>query len=118
MKTIEINELAEIICTEIPDIKPELNKLSSKENIAGMIQIVVTFTRELLKTRNWGKVNWNMMLIGWIYGRGDQTIKDIIENVYVRSFNGMKNICGQFEWEILQKKIPANLYSVYLYQNK
>lgn len=118
MERIKKNELLGIITSEIPEVNNEIDRLSSKENIAGVLQIVVTFTRELLKNQRWAKVNWNMMLIGWVYDRGDEAVKDMIENVFVRSFNGMQNLCGQSNWQLVQKKIPISLYSIYLSQNR
>lgn len=118
MKTINQQEITGIIAREIPEVKAEIDHLSSQANIAGVMQIVVTFARDMLVQRSLAKVNWCMALIGWMYGRGDQTVKEMIENVYVMSFNGMRNLCGQREWQLIQQQIPANLYSIYITQNQ
>lgn len=117
MKEIHKCELPEIISSEIPEIKDELSRLSSKENSAGVLQIVVTFTRDLILKHRWAKVKWNMMLVGWLYDKGDRAVKDIIENLFVRSFTGMQHLCSQHNWQRIQRQIPTNLYSLYLNQN-
>ena len=118
MEKINQMEIRDIIISEIPEVKDEVSKLSSKDNIAGAMQIVVTFTRDMLKGHHLSKVHWCIALIGWVYGRGNEMVRDIIANIFVRSFNGMRNLCSQVEWQIIQEQMPANLYAVYVYQNR
>lgn len=118
-KMYKINqmELPEIIAQEIPEIKSEIGRLSSKENIAATLQIVVTYTREMLTRRQVAKVNYCMALMGWIYNLGNEPIRDLIENLFVRSFNGMRSLCLPNEWDQIQSRIPVKLYNVYMVQN-
>jgi hypothetical protein len=118
-KMYKINqvELPEIIAQEIPEIKSEIGRLSSKENIAATLQVVVTYTREMLTRHQVAKVNYCMALMGWIYNLGNEPIRDLIENLFVRSFNGMRSLCRPNEWDQIQSRMPAKLYMVYKGQN-
>ena len=116
MKIIHKSDLLPLISAEIPEVSEEVNRLSSKENIAGAIQIVVTFMKDMLQHHNLPRVRWSMMFMGWLYGRSDAAVKEIIENLFVRSFNGMKRICNPQEWQSVETKIPYSLRSVYIRQ--
>lgn len=118
MYKINQTELPEIIAQEIPEVKNEIGKLSSKENIAATLQIVVTYTREMLTRHQVAKVNYCMALMGWIYSLGNEPIRDLIENLFVRSFNGMRSLCRPKEWNEIQSRIPTRLYTVYMAQNE
>lgn len=117
MKKIKKSDLFQLISSEIPEVQEEVNRLSSRDNIAGAIQIVITFMKDMLHVHNLSRVSWSMMFMGWLYGRGDSRLKELIENLFVRSFNSMKRHCDPQEWYMVQKKMPFSLRKVYAYQN-
>lgn len=118
METIKPTEVSRIISLEIPEVKNEVNKLSGDHNVAAVLQVVINYIREMLVTHNLERANQCIILIGQIYGRGNTMVQDIIENLFVRSFNGMKRLCGPIEWQKLQIKIPWSLRKVYVLQNR
>ncbi|MGK6352157.1 DUF7674 family protein [Parapedobacter sp. DT-150] len=118
METINQNELSSIIESELPEVKDEIVHLTAKDNVAGAMQIVATYMRDMMQEKKLAKVVRCMKLVGWLYGRGNDRVRDIIANVFVRSFNGLRNACSQWEWVQLREQMPANLYSVYVYQNR
>lgn len=117
MESINQRELPAIISTGIPEVKSEVARLTSRENIAGMLQIVVNFVRTRLMKQDVTRAGYCIRLIGRIHQRGNSSIKDIIENLFVRSFNGMERLCSPKEWKILQSKMPGNLQEAYDRQN-
>lgn len=118
METINQNELSYIVANELPEVQEEIDHLRSKENIAGVMQIVATYAKDMLRAKHFNKVSRCIRLVGWLYGRGNDAVRDIIANVFVRSFNGMRGLCSQWEWIKLRERMPANLYSVYVHQNR
>ncbi len=117
MKTIAKSELAGLISAEMPELKEEVNRLTVKENIGGLVQIMVTFTKDLLKHRKWTRAKWNMLFVGWLYERGDASLKNMVENIYVRSFHSMQKACGQQQWAKVYQRIPQSLLMVYKRQS-
>lgn len=111
-------EVPEIIASEIPEVKDEIGRLSSRDNIAGAMQIVVTYVREMLQNHRVTKANWCIAFVGWLYLKGNEGVREIIENVFVRSFNGMRRLCSPAEWVIIQQRMPATLYAVFVFQNR
>lgn len=118
MKTINQNDLSHVVASELPDVRDEIDHLQAKENIAGVMQVVATYAKDMLRAKHFAKVSRCMRLVGWLYGRGNVFVRDIIANVFVRSFNGMRNLCDQREWMQLREAMPSNLYSVYVLQNR
>lgn len=117
MKIIAKSELAGLITSEMPELKEEVNKLTVKENIGGLVQIMVTFTKDLLKRKKWTRAKWNMLFVGWLYERGDASIQNMVENIYVRSFHSMQKQCGPQQWAKLYQRIPRSLIQVYQRQS-
>lgn len=113
MKAIEKASLAELITSEMPELKEEVNRLTLKENVGALVQIMVTFTKDLLRKRKWARVKWNMLFVGWLYERADASLKNMLENIYVRSFHSMEKLCGVQQWGQVYQHIPKSLLLVY-----
>jgi len=118
MKTINQNELSYVVTVELPEIEEEIGHLHSKDNIAGVMQVVATYAKDMLRAKHFAKVSRCMLLVGRLYGCGNASVRDIIANVFVRSFNGMRTLCSQWEWRQLREGMPPNLYAVYVFQNR
>lgn len=108
--------LPEVISNGIPELKQEVGKAFYKQNAAAVLQVVVNFARDMLVKRNLCRVKWCIYYVGSVHEKGDAVVKDIIENLFVRSFNGMKRLCGPVEWQEVYSKIPVNLGTIYLRQ--
>ncbi|GGC42469.1 hypothetical protein GCM10011386_38390 [Parapedobacter defluvii] len=118
METINKKEFSFIVASELPDIRDEISHIRSKENVAGVMQAVVNYMRDMVRDKQLDKVLRCMNLVGWMYGRGDGAIRETIANVFVRSFNGLRNQCTNWDWERIREHMPANLYSVFTVQNR
>ncbi|MCL4639006.1 MULTISPECIES: DUF7674 family protein [Olivibacter] len=115
MNKINQDEIPDIISAEIPEIKREISELS-RENLAGALQVVVSYIRDRITVHEIAKVIYSISLVGWIYNCGNERVKDLIENLFVRSFNGMRKLCSQYEWGLIEKRIPIKLLTVYTKQ--
>lgn len=105
--------LPEVISSGIPELKQEVGKAFYKQNAAAVLQVVVNFARDMLVKRNLSRVKWCIHYVGSVHEKGDAVVKDIIENLFVRSFNGMKRLCTPAEWQEIYSKIPENLGIIY-----
>lgn len=115
MNKINQDEIPDIISAEIPEIKREISELS-RENLAWALQVVVSYIRDRITVHEIAKVIYSISLVGWIYNCGNERVKYLIENLFVRSFNGMRKLCSQYEWGLIEKRIPIKLLTVYTKQ--
>lgn len=100
-------------CEEISD---ELTELSSNKNFVGMIQALINYINFLIKNNQVQKIGTKFKLIGWFYKRGNEHVQFIIENLFVRSFVGIKKRCNSEQWKLVYQSIPDNLKKIYLSQ--
>lgn len=118
MKIIHPLEVPIMISRKIPEVQEEVGKLTSPDNIAGALQVVVNYIRALLHRHRFSKVQYCITLIDQIYGGGSPAVREIIEQLFIRSFDGMRKLCTQKEWLVLQSKMPLNLHAVYIHQQE
>ncbi len=117
MNEINENTASTYLAHHYGEIKEEINELSSKGNFAGIIQAVINHINLLLSRNQTEKIGVKIRFIGWLHKRGNEYIKYIIENLFVRSFEGMKRRCAAEQWICVYQLIPNNLKHVYQLQN-
>lgn len=117
MDTINENKATDYITAYYKEIHDEIRQLSSRENFAGILQAAVNFLKLLLTNGQIQKIGDRIKVMGWLHKRGNDYVKFIIENLFVRSFDGMKRRCTTVEWNNLYKGIPVALKKVYIAQN-
>lgn len=103
---ISRNEAAKCIALQYPEIRKEIQFLSYQKNFAGVIQSVINYLFLLLEEGKRNKVSAKIQRMGWLYKRGNFSIKNLIENLFVRSFNAMKKRCNSKEWKMILEKSP------------
>ncbi|MCA5005559.1 DUF7674 family protein [Sphingobacterium bovistauri] len=104
---------------EIKDeIKDEIHKLSSRKNFPGILQAIINLLRFLQEKGQIQKIGLHIKVIGRLYNNGNDYLKYIIENLFIRSFEGIRKRCTTHEWNALYKQIPVNLKKIYLLQNQ
>ncbi|WP_333661410.1 hypothetical protein [Chishuiella changwenlii] len=118
MNNINKDIVASYLTSHYNEINDELQDLSSHQNFVGMFQAIINHINVLLTSGQIQKIGTKIKLIGWLYKRGNEYMKYIIENLFVQSFVGMKRRCNSQQWTDLYNTIPANLKQVYLLQNK
>lgn len=115
----EINEstASTYLANHYGEIKEEINELSTRKNFAGILQAIVNHINILLSDGQVEKIGVKFKFIGWLYKRGNEYVQDIIENLFVRSFEGMKRRCTKEQWIYIYQLIPKNLRKLYQLQN-
>ncbi|AIM39084.1 hypothetical protein KO02_22140 [Sphingobacterium sp. ML3W] len=117
MERINEKKASDYLEIQYVEIKEEIHKLSAHKNFAGVFQAIVNHINLLLSTGQIEKIGLKLKLIGWLYRRGNEYVRYIIENLFVRSFEGMKKRCTAEQWIYMYQSIPKNLKNVYQLQN-
>lgn len=118
MDKINENNAGVYLAFHYGEIKEEINKLSTRKNFAGMFQAIVNHINLSLTRGQTEKIGIRIKLVGWLYKRGNEYVQYIIENLFVRSFEGMKKRCSAEQWNNLYRIIPNNLKNIYQLQTK
>lgn len=123
MKNIEkkvINESGAIEHLKIfyPSLQNEIVQLSAQNNFAGIIQTTVDHMKNLLKESKINIVNHNIKMMDWLYRNGTKTVKQMIENLFVRSFRSFKKQTDVNQWNLLYQYMPVNFQRIYVKQTK
>lgn len=123
MKNIEkkvINESGAIEHLKIfyPSLQKEIVQLSAQNNFAGIIQTTVDHLKNLLKESKINIVNHNIKMMDWLYRNGTKTVKQIIENLFVRSFRSFRKQTDTNQWNLLYQYMPVSFQRIYVKQTK
>lgn len=123
MKIIEkkvINESGAIEHLKVfyPSLQNEIVQLSAQNNFAGIIQTTVDHLKNLLKESKINIVNHNIKMMDWLYRNGTKTVKQMIENLFVRSFRSFKKQTDINQWNILYQYMPLSFQRIYVKQTK
>ncbi|KFF00417.1 hypothetical protein IX39_07150 [Chryseobacterium formosense] len=123
MKIIEkkvINESGAIEHLKIfyPSLQNEIVQLSAQNNFAGIIQTTVDHMKNLLKESKINIVNHNIKMMDWLYRNGTKTVKQMIENLFVRSFRSFKKQTDINQWNLLYQYMPLSFQRIYVKQTK
>lgn len=116
MDTINENIATDYITAHYKEINNEIRQLSNHKNFAGILQAVVNFLKSQLTNGQIQKIGDRIKVMGWLHKRGNDYVRFIIENLFVRSFDSMKKSCTTPEWEDLYKRFPLDLKKVYAAQ--
>ena len=109
-------EVPAIMEDELPAIKEELKENCILGNVNAAMQVLVKYTRKMIRLHDLTAVTKCMRLADKIYDKGNTMVKNAVENVFVYSFSGLRTCCDQLEWKRVQSKMPMTLYSLYVKQ--
>jgi len=101
-----------------PKLRIEIAELSLKGNFAGIIQSTVNYLRSLWLESKTNIIAHQIKLMHRIYKNGDEYVKDIIENVFVRSFSNFKKHGKISQWKVLYQNMPVSFQLIYNEQRK
>lgn len=110
---INRNKAAKYFANYYPEIKEEIRFLSLRKNFAGIIQSIINYLFQLLEQSKQIIVVSKIKEMGWLYTRGNHDVKDLIENLFVRSFRAMQKRCNPAEWNFLLEKCPIAFQNIY-----
>lgn len=109
-------EVPAIIEDALPDIKDEWGDKNVLGNINATMLVLVKYTRKMMHLHNLPAVVRCMRLADKIYNKGNDLVKNAVENVFVYAFSGIKACCDAPEWRRVQAGMPITLYSIYVRQ--
>ncbi|KQT20541.1 hypothetical protein ASG31_17390 [Chryseobacterium sp. Leaf404] len=101
-----------------PKLRGEISELSLKDNFAGIIQTTVNYLRNLLMESKINIIAYHMKLMDMIYKKSDDYVKDVIENIFVRSFSSFRKHGTIQQWKILYQNMPVSFQLIYNEQRK
>ena len=111
-----INQLE--IPTYLEDVLPEISsdlRIHNKSNAYDVVNTLLVFTFNNIKTHNYKVVKRCFKIAGMLYERGNATVKNAVQNVFVYSFTKMFE-CYPAEKQALLAILPMTLYSLYITQ--
>ena len=117
-KVINENGAIEHLKVFYPSLQKEIVQLSAQDNFAGIIQTTVDHLKNLLQESKINIVNHNIKMMDWLYRNGTQNVKQIIENLFVRSFRSFKKQTDTHQWNMLYQYMPVSFQQIYDDQRK
>ena len=101
-----------------PRLRTEITQLSIQNNFAGVIQSTINYLKNLLMESRINIISHHIKLMDMIYKNGDSYVRDMIENLFVRSFESFKKHAKIQHWKLLYQYMPINFQLIYNDQRK
>ncbi|MFY7813877.1 MAG: hypothetical protein AB7E26_08235 [Chryseobacterium sp.] len=101
-----------------PRLRTEITQLSIQNNFAGVIQSTINYLKNLLMESRINIISHHIKLMDMIYKNGDSYVRDMIENLFVRSFESFKKHAKIQHWKLLYQYMPINFQLIYNDQQK
>lgn len=112
-------QVPDYIGENLPEIKSDLQKAvgANAPTVYTAVKCLTDFTRVMVQDHNYPMVRRCLSLAGKLYTKGNDAVKNALENVYVFSFSSLLTGCESFqERNLLQAAIPGSLYQAYMKQ--
>jgi hypothetical protein len=101
-----------------PPLRNEISQLSAQDNFPGVIQATINYLKNLLQESKINIIAHHIKMMEIIYTDGDSYVKDMIENLFVRSFESFKKHTKIQHWRFLYQYMPASFQVIYNEQQK
>ncbi|MFY7846688.1 DUF7674 family protein [Chryseobacterium gambrini] len=118
MQTINQKIASEYLKFFYPPLRTEITQLSSQDNFAGIMQATINYLKKLLHESKVNIIAHHIKLMEMIYKGGDSYVKDMIENLFVRSFESFKKHAKISHWKLLYQYMPVTFQVIYNDQRK
>lgn len=118
MPTIDQKIASEYLKFFYPPLRTEITQLSSQDNFAGIMQATINYLKKLLHESKVNIIAHHIKLMEMIYKGGDSYVKDMIENLFVRSFESFKKHTKISHWKLLYQYMPVTFQVIYNDQRK
>lgn len=90
----------------LPEIDMQILRLAFRANFAGVLQAIINFQRKQLHMHRAEGVANAAYYVGIAYSRGNQSVRYLIENLFIRSLGKLSEHCSQQEWAYILNNIP------------
>ncbi|MFN4362705.1 hypothetical protein [Chryseobacterium hispalense] len=118
MQTINQKIAVEYLKFFYPPLRSEISQLSVQDNFAGIIQATINYLKNLLLEAKINIISHHIKLMDWIYRNGNTYVRDIIENLFVRSLESFKKHTKIQHWKLLYQYMPVSFQEIYDDQRK
>ncbi|WP_370895598.1 DUF7674 family protein [Chryseobacterium gossypii] len=118
MQTINQRIAVEYLKFFYPTIRNEITQLSTQNNFAGIIQATINYLKDLLQESKINIIAHHIKLMDWIYRNGNSYVRDMIENLFVRSFESFKKHAKTQHWKLLYQYMPMSFQMIYNEQQR
>jgi len=112
---INQQELPVLIEQEIPELSNELVNRDKCANAYRTLHILRDYTREQVKNGDMNAVKRCFKLADKIYTKGNEAVKNAVENVYVYSFSNFL-FHDDDRRKLFMRIVPLTLYTLYVKQ--
>ena len=109
-------EVPAYLVDELPEMEQELKAVYSTLNIFKTIQCLANYTRRKVIQHDLMAAKKCFAITETIYVKGNELVKNAIENVFVYSFSSLMNLCSKDERKQLQAIMPLDLHTAYVQQ--
>ncbi len=118
MQTIDQKIAVEYLKFFYPPLRKEISQLSVQDNFAGIIQSTINYLKGLLLEAKINIISHHIKLMHLIYRNANSYVRDIIENLFVRSFESFKKHAKIQHWKLLYQYMPESFQEIYDNQRK
>lgn len=118
MKTINQKIATEYLKFFYPPLRNEISQLSTQGNFAGIMQATINYLKDLLQESKINLIAHHIKLMDWLYRNGNSYVRDMIENLFVRSFESFKKHAKIQHWKLLYEYMPVSFQLIYNDQQK
>ena len=80
------------------------------------IQDLTDYTKRMALEHDFVTAGKCMQRIGKLYKKGNDLVRNAVENIFIFSFSSLFCSCNIVEWRILQSHMPSELYALYVRQ--
>lgn len=100
-------EATRYLAAKMPELGTQIHGLSRDGNFAGVLQAVVNHQHSLLASHRVAKVTETIRQLWQIYLRGNETVRFLVKNLYLRAQLCLEQRCNRKEWKYIMVRIPA-----------
>ncbi|WP_294221075.1 hypothetical protein [uncultured Chryseobacterium sp.] len=113
MQTINQAKATEYLKFFYPQLRTEIIQLSIQGNFAGIIQSTINYLKRLLQESKVNIMVHHITMMEMIYKSGDSYVKNMIENLFIRSFESFKKRAKISHWKRLYQYMPVTFQVIY-----
>jgi hypothetical protein len=109
-------EAIQEIIKVVPESEEEFKETYKTGNSFMVINVFTKQIRRLIRNEDKNTLVSCLKKMNEIYAKGDQTLKNAVESIFVYSLDSLTFTCNKTYKNLIFKKIPADLQKAYLRQ--
>lgn len=117
MENIASQEMISFVSRRIRKLSTTLKALQPTSQVASVLQVMVSYLRELCQKRRFKNVRHVLDVVGQLYEKGDREIRQGIEYLFLHCLSRMDHLCDQKQWHLVINHLPLKLREVYILQH-